>query len=418
MQVKVLEVKSGEALSSPTATSPTSTCSDKKQEVKEVQVLDDKEFLERTAKVKGTPLYCVDHGQIRRSCAHFKACFPNFTACYAIKANPTPAILKTVYQQGFGFDFASINEFNLMLDVLKGLPEDTKADFIKNKAIYAHPVKPISTLKQLDKYGILAVYDNVCEIQKIKEYAPHTRLILRISASNPASVYNLSSKFGCDSTEALGLIEAAMKEGLTVEGISFHIGSQSSSAVAYDKALKDVLKIFEEAAKKGIQLKKVDVGAGFPIPYGDKVCSLQDCANVIMPLVAQFPAGTQFLAEPGRVIVGECAVLVTKVLGKNYKKGKQYLYLDEGIYGVLSCMVADIKRPLIPLKATGELKPTVIYGPTCDCQDRLYEDARVPEMEIGDLFYVPTMGAYDTCTICRFNGMGDYVQYDHGFTDS
>ena len=364
----------------------------------------------------GTPLLAVDHEALRKSCDRFKKCFPNFTVFYAIKVNFLKEILQTVYQQGLGYDFASIKEFHMLMDILKPLPEAEKVAFIQEKTIYAHPVKPPKTLMELDKYGILTTFDCLEEVHKIKKYAPHTRLILRLAVHNHASVYNLNTKFGCEQREAMDLIEAAIAEGLTVEGISFHIGSQSSSAEAFEGALKDSLWIFTEAAKKGIILKKIDIGGGFPVNYGEHVCTLEECSDLIMPLLAQFPKGTKFVAEPGRVIIGETCTLVTRVIGKTERKGMQCVYIDDGVYGILSCNLMDIKRPLYPFKTSGELKLTTIFGPTCDCQDKLIEDALLPEIKLGDLFYAPTIGAYSNISACPFNGMGNYSVYNHDLT--
>jgi len=382
----------------------------------DIPLYENTDLLEGLSKNYKTPLYCIDHSAIRGNCTQFKTLFPNMNFFYAVKANPSKEILQTVFLQGFGFDVASPKEFFLVLDLLKNLPEETRAAFIKNKIIYAHPVKSPDSLTRLAPYGLLATYDNIEEVSKIKKYAPNTRLLLRVAVKNPSASFNLSLKFGCDPTEAMTLIEAAISQGIEVEGICFHVGSQSITTDAFPLAMDVSLKIFNEAADKGITLKKLDIGGGFPVYYGiQRVCTVEDCAKVIHPYFEKFPKGTQFFAEPGRSIVGNASTAVCKVIGKKYKNGKQCIYIDDGVYGLMNFVLADIKKPLIPLKKKGDLKPTVIFGCTCDCVDRIEEDVLFPEMEIGDLIFTPKIGAYCISVTTDFNGMGDYSVYNHKF---
>src|SRR5229473_6759637 len=161
--------------------------------------------LQRLARCEGTPVVVIDHDQIRKNYAEFKKHLPKVQAYYAVKANAEPAIVRTLYKAGASFDVASLPEFMLVYENIKHLPPKEQQDFIWDKIIYANPTKPKETLQALDRYKPLVTYDNLIELQKIKQYAPHAGVVLRLRVPNTGSVVELSSKFGCDAGEAVDL---------------------------------------------------------------------------------------------------------------------------------------------------------------------------------------------------------------------
>src|ERR1051325_7055816 len=185
--------------------------------------------LQSMAAKHGTPLVIMDHDAIRRNYAEFKKHLPKVQAYYAVKANPAPEIVRTLYKAGASFDVASLPEFMLVHQNIEHLPAKQRQDFIWDKIIYANPIKPKETLEALDQYKPLITYDNMDELRKIKRYAPHAGLVLRLRVPNTGSMVELSSKFGCDAGEAVDLILEAFRLGLVVEGLSFHVGSQYTS---------------------------------------------------------------------------------------------------------------------------------------------------------------------------------------------
>src|SRR5690349_22137918 len=165
--------------------------------------------LQRIAKEQGTPVVIIDHDVIRKNYAEFKRHLPKVQAYYAVKANPAPEIVRTLYKAGTSFDVASMPEFLLVHENIKRQPAKQRQDFIWDKIIYANPIKPKETLEQLDQYKPLITYDNLEELRKIKRYAPRAGLVLRLRVPNTGSMVELSSKFGCDTGEAVDLIVAA-----------------------------------------------------------------------------------------------------------------------------------------------------------------------------------------------------------------
>src|SRR5437764_2774966 len=202
--------------------------------------------LQSIAREYGTPVVVIDHNIIRANYASFKKHLPKVQAYFAVKANAEPAIVRTLYKAGASFDVASLPEFMLVYENIKHLPAREQQDFIWDKIIYANPTKPKETLQALDQYKPLVTYDNLAELRKIKQFAPHAGVVLRLRVPNTGSVVELSSKFGCDPGEAVDLIVEAFRIGLVVEGISFHVGSQCTNFENFVQALNLSAAIMQE----------------------------------------------------------------------------------------------------------------------------------------------------------------------------
>ncbi|MBP1625303.1 MAG: Orn/DAP/Arg decarboxylase 2, partial [Acidobacteria bacterium] len=211
--------------------------------------------LKDLAQKHGTPLFILDHDELRSNYAAFRRYLPRVQPYYAVKANADPAIIRTLYATGSSFDVASIAEFNLVFENIKKLPADDRQNFIWDKIIYSNPIKDRRTLEELDQYKPLVAYDNSEEITKIRKHAPHAGLALRIRVPNTGSMVELSSKFGASPAEAVDLIAKAFDAGLVVEGLGFHVGSQCTNFENYVQAISTSASIFEEAETRGYTLK-------------------------------------------------------------------------------------------------------------------------------------------------------------------
>ncbi|RPJ19574.1 MAG: type III PLP-dependent enzyme, partial [Planctomycetaceae bacterium] len=207
--------------------------------------------LQKIAREHGTPVVVIDHDVIRQNYATFKEHLPKVQGYYAVKANAEPAIVRTLYRAGASFDVASLPEFMLVYENIKHLPAKEQQDYIWDKIIYANPTKPKETLQALDQYKPLVTYDNLGELKKIKQNAPHAGVVLRLRVPNTGSMVELSSKFGCDPGEAADLILAAFDLGLVAEGISFHVGSQCTNFQNFIQALEISAAVMREAKSRG-----------------------------------------------------------------------------------------------------------------------------------------------------------------------
>jgi len=363
--------------------------------------------LQQLAREHGTPLFIVDHAVLRKNYAEFQKCLPRVQAYYAVKANADPLIVRTLYEAGASFDVASLPEFMLVYDNIKGLPARERQDFIWDKIIYANPIKAPQTLEELDQYKPLVTYDNLEEIKKIRRHAPRAGLILRIKVPNTGSVVELSSKFGAPSGEAVDLIAAAFDAGLVVEGLSFHVGSQCTNSMNYVQALQLASGIFHEAWDRGYpQVKILDIGGGFPVPYDDHVQSFRELAKILNAEFQRlFPKEMEILAEPGRFLVATAATLVVELIGKAVRDGKQCYYINDGVYHTFSGVIFDhIQYHLKSFRGGGQ-QICSVFGPTCDALDTVSLAEHLPDdLELGELLYCENMGAYTHASSTHFNG--------------
>src|SRR5580765_4613078 len=298
--------------------------------------------LQSIARRHGTPVVIIDHDQIRRNYAEFKRHLPKVQAYYAVKANAEPAIVRTLYKAGASFDVASLPEFMLVYQNIKHLPAKKQQDFIWDKIIYANPTKPKETLKALDRYKPLVTYDNFAELKKIKQYAPHAGVVLRLRVPNTGSMVELSSKFGCDPGEAVELIRTAFDTGLVVEGLSFHVGSQCTNFQNFVQAMDMSAAVMAESKSRGHEIKILDIGGGFPAPYNKHVKPFSALARKINAEIERlFPKDIQILAEPGRFLVATAATSIARIIGKAVRDGKPCYYIDDSVYHTFSGIIFD-----------------------------------------------------------------------------
>jgi ornithine decarboxylase len=362
--------------------------------------------MRKLAKEHGTPLFIVDHAELRKNFAQFRKYLPRVQPYYAVKANSAPEIVRTLYKAGGSFDVASMPEFEIVHENIKDLPAKERQDYIWDKIIYANPIKAIKTLQELDQYKPLVTYDNEEEIRKIRKYAPHAGLALRIRVPNTGAMVELSSKFGAMPGEAVDLMLKAQAAGLGVEGVSFHVGSQTTNFENYVQALNLAAGIFKEAESRGLKLKLLDIGGGFPAPYDTQVKPFKELAAVInSELERLFPRPLEILAEPGRFMVATAATLVATIIGKATRDGRLCYYIDDGVYHTYSGVIFDhCKYPVKAFKK-GATQICAVFGPTCDALDTISLAEELPgNLELGDLVYSPNIGAYSQASSTWFNG--------------
>lgn len=376
----------------------------------------EKEVLQKIAKEHGTPVFVIDHNKIRENYREFREKLPEVQAYFAVKANSDPGIVKTMYDMGASFDVASFPEFMLVHENIKHMPDKERQDFIWNKIIYANTIKPWTVLEKLNPYKILVTFDNIEELKKIKKHSPDVGLVLRIRVPNTGSMVELSSKFGAHPGEAVDLIAEAIRLGLTLEGISFHVGSQCNNFDNYTQALNFASSIFKEAKLRGFEIgfldnkgkrkKVLDIGGGFPVKYTSDVKSFSELAKKLNSEIKRmFSDDVQVIAEPGRFIVATACASVTKIVGKSIRDGKTCYYLDDGVYHTFSGQVFDHQHcPLHSFKER-EKKICATFGPTCDAFDTISLCDELPaDLEIDDLLYAENMGAYTMASATHFNG--------------
>ncbi|MBM3839753.1 MAG: type III PLP-dependent enzyme [Verrucomicrobia bacterium] len=361
--------------------------------------------LQALASQHGTPLVVIDHDIIRRNYAEFKKHLPKVQGYYAVKANPAPEIVRTLYRAGASFDVASLPEFMLVYENIKHLPAKEQQDFIWDKIIYANPTKPKETLQALDQYKPLVTYDNLNELKKIKQYAPHAGVVLRLRVPNTGSMVELSSKFGCDPGEAVDLIQAAFGMGLVVEGVSFHVGSQCTNFENFVQALNMAGAVLKEAKSRGHEIKILDIGGGFPAHYNKHVKPFSALARKINAEIDRlFPEDMQILAEPGRFLVATAATSIARIIGKAVRDGKPCYFIDDSVYHTFSGIIFDHCQYHLKAFKKGKTEICAVFGQTCDGLDTISQSEELPDLEIEDLVYSKNIGAYSNASATWFNG--------------
>lgn len=377
--------------SSETATSPFFRSADPVLSFEDAAVL---------AERFGTPLLVISRSALLRNYQALRSALPGVEFFYAAKANPALPILRTLYEAGCSVDVCSYGEMCAALE----------AGFSPDAMIHTHPCKTVQNLKQCYAAGVRwFTFDNPNEIGKLVEHAHDASLLLRTAVSSSSSVINLSAKFGASEQDALSFMQAARAAGLAVRGISFHVGSQCRCPDDFYGALSQARRIWDRASAAGIELEVLDFGGGLPAPYRESVLTLESyCGSLAQALDATFgDLNVRVIGEPGRGLCADAATLVTRVIGKSMRHGVPWYIIDDGLYGSFSGQVYDhTEFPLIA-QGTDErpLSPCVVAGPTCDSSDVVCRDQMLPDLNIGELLLVPTMGAYTSASSSNFNGL-------------
>ena len=346
-----------------------------------------------------TPFMMIRRSVLEKQFQRLRKCLPEVTPYYAIKANPNPKIIKTFVKLGAGFDVASGWEMKHVLSL--GASPD--------RVIFANTIKSTEDIISARRRRVrMMTFDNEPELYKISEHYPGAQVLLRIKVGNEGSVVNLSLKFGADPENAYLILRKARSLGLVPMGLSFHVGSQSKNVENYLQALEISANIINEAKEHDVPLKIMDIGGGFPIQHFDNEIGVnfERMAFQIRKQIRQlFDKKVQFIAEPGRFLVGPAGILVTQVIGRTFRNNKNYYYLNDGIYGDFSGMVFDHCKYEFKTLRRGQTFLSALAGPTCDSFDTLSLDVEIPELYVNDVVYVKNIGAYSSASaVANFNG--------------
>jgi ornithine decarboxylase len=365
-----------------------------------------KEDALKLAQEHGTPLFIIDHEVIRANYRTFKQHLPRVQAYYAVKANSNQEIVKTLFEEGASFDVASYSEFMQVYEYIRHFEEKEQDFYIWDRIIFSNTVKDRDTLRKIRRYKPLVTFDNEDEIKKIKEHCDTAGVVLRLKVPDIGSQVEMSSKFGAEPGDARHLISRAFDLGLVVEGLSFHVGSQCTTFDNYTAALGIASQILQDARQKGYNVKIVDIGGGFPVPYDSRVPQFEKLAGIIdAECTRLFPADVELIAEPGRFMVATAAVLVSEIVGKARRDGKIFYYINDGVYQTFSGVVYDHWIPNFRAFKPGRTEVCAVVGPTCDSFDKISLSEQLPaDLQIGDFLYTENIGAYSIASSTRFNG--------------
>ncbi len=357
-----------------------------------------------------TPCLVLDLDVVAENYAALRRALPAAAIYYAVKANPAPEILRLLAAADSGFDAASLKEIE---DCLAAGADPARISF-------GNTVKKPAAIAAAHAQGVpLYAFDSAEELEKIAAHAPGAKVYCRIAVKNEGAEWPLSKKFGTTAARAQELLLAAPALGLVPHGVSFHVGSQQTGALAYALAIAQAAMIFTDLKARGVELKMLNLGGGFPVRYQRDVPGADEFADVIMAaMVAHFGNDIpDMLIEPGRAMVGNAGIVVAEailVCQRMPEDPRRWVYLDIGRFGGLAETEGEAIRYRITAGA-GPTGPVVRAGPTCDGVDVMYEQTpyELPlALHSGGRVLIHDTGAYVTSYASQgFNGFAPLAEH-------
>ena len=355
----------------------------------------------------GTPCYVYSRATLERHWKAFDEAFNDHPhlICYAVKANSNLALLNVLARMGSGFDIVSIGEYQRVIKA-GGAPE---------KIVFSGVGKREDEIRTALKSGIRCFNVEVSsELDRINAIAAELGVIAPVSFRvNPdvdakthpyISTGLKENKFGIDIQQALyEYRRAAQMPNIQIVGIDCHIGSQLTDTAPFLDALDRVLTLVDQLQSDGILLKHLDLGGGLGICYRDEQPPLP--ADYIAAILQRLGnRNFEIMLEPGRAIVGNAGVLVTKVEYLKPTSGKNFAIVDAAMNDLVRPALYGAWQDIIPVNAATTIEQQVwdVVGPVCETGDFLGKD-RMLSIKPGDLLAVRSAGAYGFTMSSNYN---------------
>ncbi len=367
--------------------------------------------VEEICKKIGTPFYLYSSNQILANFNFLSKKFKgyNILIAYAVKANSNQAILRLLAQRGAGADVVSYGE---MLRALKaGIPA--------NKIVFSGVGKTELEISQAIEQRILQFniesYQEFLTIEEIaREKNIKANIAIRINPDVAAgghpkiSTGKKTDKFGVSPEEAIKIYIAAKQcFYLNIVGVDMHIGSQILKIKPFESSFKKIEKFCKKLEKYEIKIKNIDLGGGLGVNYSSK--KIKEITNEYTKLVREISVRTKkkIIIEPGRFLVANAGILVTKVLYKKYNDDKKFIIVDSGMNDFLRPALYDAKHVVRQLKLESKKKYEDyfdIVGPICETADVIMENALLSKnIDRGDYLFVEKAGAYGSTMSSTYN---------------
>ncbi|WP_420266905.1 type III PLP-dependent enzyme [Candidatus Magnetominusculus dajiuhuensis] len=352
-----------------------------------------------------TPVLLMDGDRIRRNVATIGRGIAGCRVFYAVKANPSVEVLRLLAGLDVGFEISNFGELN----VLSALGVDP------GRIISSNPVKTVDFIKAAYAYGVRYFsYDSLTEIEKMSQHAPGSNLYVRLAIPNEGSEWPLSKKFGVEIEDALTLLTRAKEKGLNPLGITFHVGSQCNNIYNWNIALDKARLLSDMARDAGIIISLINIGGGYPIKYTKSVLSIEAIERHINRLIRERfynagdlgGGGITVHLEPGRAVVGDAGIMVSRVTGKAERLDGRWLYIDVGVFNGLMESIGGIKYTYVTeTRGAGGMRDSwTLAGPSCDSFDVIDKNVQLHEPEVGDIVLILSGGAYTISYASEFNG--------------
>jgi diaminopimelate decarboxylase len=352
----------------------------------------------KIADAVGTPFYLYSHATLTRHFLAFNGAFEGVDrlVCFSAKANASLAVLKLLKRLGCGLDIVSGGE------LYRGL----KAGISPDRIVYSGVGKRLDEIDYALKTGIL-----MFNIESLEELELINRRAGRLNAKAPIAIRVnpdvdpkthpyistglKKNKFGIDTGNALKGYQVAQNlENVDIIGIDCHIGSQITEVQPFKDALESLKHLLKELKGHGIDIKYLDMGGGLGITYGEESPPHPDeYARAIADSLADTPV--KLILEPGRVIVGNAGVMITRALYRKSGSVKNFIIVDAGMNDLLRPTLYNAFHAVQPVRlADHQTVKADIVGPICETGDFLALDREVANVDSGDLLAVMSAGAY------------------------
>ncbi|MDP1826378.1 MAG: diaminopimelate decarboxylase [Archangium sp.] len=363
--------------------------------------------LSRIAEAVGTPTYVYSAATLRRHLGVVQSAFARVptVVCYSVKANSNLAVLKLFSDAGSGFDIVSHGELARVL-AAGGDPK---------KVVFSGVGKRADEMEAALKAGIL-----MFNVESAEELALLDRVgrrlgvrapfALRVNPDVDAKTHRYiatglkTSKFGVPFEEAVALYKQSRRmKGLEARGVDCHIGSQLTDARPVKEAITRVGGLYAELKRQGFPLTHLDVGGGLGVTYSkERPPGVEDYARAVLESSPHLDA--TLVLEPGRVLVANAGVLLTRVLFRKKTVAKRFLIVDAGMNDLLRPALYEAHHDIVAVKPRRGPKTTMeIVGPVCESTDVLGHARSMAPLEQGDLLAVKSAGAYGMSMASTYN---------------
>jgi diaminopimelate decarboxylase len=370
--------------------------------------------LRRIADAVGTPVYVYSHATLSHHYGVFDRVFSGIPhiICYSMKSNPNGSIIRTFTNLGSGVDIVSGGELSRAISA--GTPP--------SKIVYSGVGKMEWEIAEALRQGILMFnVESRQELETIDEIARGMRkrapISLRVNPdvdpkTHPYISTGLSkNKFGIHIDQAMRDYEwAARRRHIEVIGVDCHIGSQLTEISPFLDAAGRVRALVDRLMRKGLNIRYVDIGGGLGITYEDEIPpDPQQYADAIVGAFRGLPV--TIILEPGRVLVGNAGVLLTRMLytkpsqeGKEKGKGKQFFIVDAAMNDLARPSLYGSYHSIVPVAVRARKKVMAdVVGPVCESGDFLAKDRELPAFRTGELVVVMSAGAYGFSMSSTYN---------------
>lgn len=363
----------------------------------------------KLAEQYGTPLYIYSEDYIKAQWWEFDRALSGrkHLICYAIKANSNLAIINTLAQLGSGFDIVSLGELERVL----------KAGADARKVVFSGVAKTVAEIERALTVGIKCFnVESEAELFRIQEVAQRLNLIapisLRINPDVDAKTHPYIStglrenKFGISYQLARSIYQQAAKlSHIVIEGIDCHIGSQLTELAPFLDATDRLLVLIEQLKADGITIKHVDLGGGLGVCYDNEIPPKP--AELVTALLQKFAAypDMEIIFEPGRILVANSGLLVTKVEYIKHQDENHFAIVDAGMNDLIRPALYQAWMKIIPTQQPEANAQTYAYnivGPICESSDFLGKNRQLA-IQQGDLLVVCSAGAYGFSMASNYN---------------